>query len=783
MADNCTREKKTLETVKLGCLPSYPGAISWSLDDRISVITDQCVYIMTPVLSPAKFGVNVERTSIVCKKPLVLDVAVDKKQITNVESLQWRMDPNVNTSLLCFTGFQKVAWSPLNCDTNGRCVIAALFTEYQLCIYLPPTLGRKWKEAIDVSQVLNSYLAQNNFVLSQDVMQENTQKDYVQPGTNKGISLNSKYSLFKQRTQILAFTCLHWFSQIYHTGGTIFEGNTSENKKFAVLATGNQSGFLMFWRVTIPVILNSATVKLVGFLNTQQSWPCSLSWQEMRDNQGLLAVGGTDGLVKVFSLKVLPSIIGVAQCVLWGDKDDLQVQWLDWLHSPKAHDGLHHLVVCKGPSVVIFSMSVKDGIFIQKPHHKIIQGVHRMPITGLACTRTGTVFTSSLDGSVQTSTVDERAATSVNYDVKKGFVCSGIGVSANALFLALFLSSSNYTQQSLESHQIHIRFVNIAWGPSSVARLLNCKDVQLERRWDVCKAFQHLIYYSKHLPAVEQLQLAPSATDALESCSFAELVIRHHVFSAMMVITRQQECELGGNKSLLNDLSAQLECTVDCMCKRLVSVKLFSWLEGREAGTVNYSDSVSALIMSDWLLMNGSDSAALALVTKVYQACLDTEGLNKVMSLCKESQPNVKPTSMKSVLPQTKASIDSNSVNLQGNNETITELLNENQTSVAVNISVLEGECNARLVTLPVRERCPICKAAIAVESLNYGTCLNGHKWPRCFVTFAVCATLTHRRCQDCNRCVSTPSLGSSLWLRGQLQLTSKCPFCLGFFL
>ncbi len=119
-------------------------------------------------------------------------------------------------------------------------------------------------------------------------MQENTQKDYVQPGTNKGISLNSKYSLFKQRTQILAFTCLHWFSQIYHTGGTIFEGNTSENKKFAVLATGNQSGFLMFWRVTIPVILNSATVKLVGFLNTQQSWPCSLSWQEMRDNQGII---------------------------------------------------------------------------------------------------------------------------------------------------------------------------------------------------------------------------------------------------------------------------------------------------------------------------------------------------------------------------------------------------------------------------------------------------------------------------------------------------------------
>lgn len=193
-----------------------------------------------------------------------------------------------------------------------------------------------------------------------------------------------------------------------------------------------------------------------------------------------------------------------------------------------------------------------------------------------------------------------------------------------------------------------------------------------------------------------------------------------------------------------------------------------------------FTDSVSALIMSDWLIMNGSDSAAFDLVSKVYQACMDTEGLNKVMSLCKESQPSVKPTSMKSVLPQ--ASTDSNSVNLQSNNETLIERVDENQTSAAaVDISGLEGE-STRLVTLPARETCPICKAAIPVESLNYGTCLNGHKWPRCFVSFAVCAALTYRRCQDCNRCVSTPSLGSSLWLRDLLQLTSKCPFCFGFF-
>lgn len=130
-----------------------------------------------------------------------------------------------------------------------------------------------------------------------------------------------------------------------------------------------------------------------------------------------------------------------------------------------------------------------------------------------------------------------------------------------------------------------IQFINIAWGSSSVARLLNCQNVQLERRWDVCKALQHFIYYSDF---PEELHLA-WAMKALETCSFPELIIRRHVFSVMLVIAQQQECELGGNETQLNDLAAQLECTVNCMCKHLVTATLISWLEGREVGTVNHS--------------------------------------------------------------------------------------------------------------------------------------------------------------------------------------------------
>ena len=139
--------------------------------------------------------------------------------------------------------------------------------------------------------MLIRYLKQNNFQLRPDVMQETTRLNYVHQSTNRGMSRNKKYSLFKQRTQILAFTCLDWFSQLYHTGGNISldEGDEKiENEKFAVLTTGSQCGALIFWKVAVPVTMNSAAVQLGGFLDTRLTWPCSLSWKEIRENQGIV---------------------------------------------------------------------------------------------------------------------------------------------------------------------------------------------------------------------------------------------------------------------------------------------------------------------------------------------------------------------------------------------------------------------------------------------------------------------------------------------------------------
>ena len=150
-------------------------------------------------------------------------------------------------------------------------------------------LGTKWKEAIDISQQFSGYLAKNSNELGQDVMQKTDWQNVSRSGTENCGSHKNQYSVFKQRTEILAFTCLHWFSQLYQSREDVSLNNTEgiiNDKKFAVLGVGNRSGAVMFWKVMVPVKVDKAIVQLGGILNTGQSWPSSLSWKETNLNQG-----------------------------------------------------------------------------------------------------------------------------------------------------------------------------------------------------------------------------------------------------------------------------------------------------------------------------------------------------------------------------------------------------------------------------------------------------------------------------------------------------------------
>ena len=769
---------KSIETAKLSYSPSYPGAISWSPDGRISVITDQCVYVLTPISSPLHPSLNLEKTTIPCpKKTFHVDVGIDPKHTTGKESPEWHLDPNVNTTLLTTKSFQKVAWSPLNCDRNGRSAIATLFSDHQLRIHLSPTLGIKWKEAFVLSPVLCDYLKMNNFKINEDVMQTAVNVS-TPPDHMDEVSNNSQYLQFVQRAQMLAFTCLHWFSEIYHiaSDNCSLELNDSVgDNQFAVLVTGNQSGHIIFWKVAVPVrIGNPEGVQLKGFLNTQLSWPCSLSWQPVTNHQGLLAVGGTDGYVKVFSIKVLPSgsFTGVAEYTLWGDKDEMQVQWLEWLPSvPKIDSSRYQLAACKGSSVVLFSMTLKDGVLMQKPTHRIITKVHRMPISGLAVSQNGTIITCSLDGSVQVISDDAKSVRSVDYDTKKGFLCSGIGVSANDAFITLFLSPSTCTLQSLESHQIHVLFINIAFGPASISRLLNNERIKMDKKWDVCKALQYFIHKCTNVK--EEVHHLVSTKD-VETLSHTQLILRQHLLS-LMVLNSQKD-QQDPDKTQLTEWSAELECTLNDMYRRLATAALKSWLEGQELGSVNLADSVSALLICDFLVKKYKDSAVLELVTQVYQACNDVDGLNMLSSLQGKSKETANHAAE---IQMTTQCNHSEAVN--GDKQSAIEQMDTSATSTQANNADLE-DGGQTMVSLPAREKCPICESAIPVESLNFGTCLKGHKWQRCCVSFAVCADVSPRCCQDCGRYVSISQPGSSPWMQNLLQSTSHCPFCLGFF-
>ena len=768
MADVGPLKGKPIETVKLSYSRCSPGAISWSLDDRLSVITDQGVYVLT-LVSSIRPGLNLEKTFIPNHSvPWTMDVDMNRKKVIDdrCSDFDWCLDPQLNKALFETISFEKVAWSPLNCDNNGRCVVATLSSDHQLCIHLPPMLGFKWKEVVNLSQALRSHVAANNFKIHQNVMQTQQEKT-SQP---KHVFSNSEsVKKFNERTQLLSTTCLHWFSEIYHHNRdsiTDETGSSGSDGRFAVLATGNQSGHVIFWKAALPITMNSTSVELQGFLDTHQSWPCSLSWRSITNTHGLLAVGSIDGFVKVFSIAVLPSVTGLADYVFWGDRDEMQVHWMEWMPSPQANTS-YQLVVSKGSSVIIFSFSVKGTVLSQKPTYKIITEVHRLPITGLTCARGGTVFSCSLDGSVQMLTSDKTPPRSIDYNAKKRFLCNGIGVSANAVFVALFLFPSNYTSQSLESHQTQILFINISDGSSAVDQFLSNESVNVENKWDVFKAMQLFVSQSKHLTLA-------FFTDP-SHYSYGLLILRQYVLSLVALMFSEGE----GNDN--TNYSVQLEYTVRYMYKCLGTATLRKWIEGRASETVNQSDSLTALLISDWLVMNFNDPPVLDLVTNIYSMCGDAEGLKATSAPQGQSKRNGEDLlHAKNVNdPQEQNIALQNSTEADDGRGAAAQPMEANHGPSLT--PTLAGGLKDQ-ISLPSREKCPICESDIPMENMENGTCRNGHKWQRCCAKFTVCSELFHKRCQDCSRCVSMPYSGLSPWMCGLLESITKCPFCFGFF-
>ena len=168
-------------------------------------------------------------------------------------------------------------------------------SDFQLCIHLSPFLGVKWKEVANVSRILWKYLKHTGFKIDLDVKlpdQFVSSNDMHFSSLNTS-ALNSSYAVLKQRTDMLSFTCLHWFSQLYHNNSNgwsssgVDELSSCGTEMFAMLAAGCRSGHVVFCTVAVPVLRKTtAAVDIIGFLDTKLSWPCSLAWQRTNDYQG-----------------------------------------------------------------------------------------------------------------------------------------------------------------------------------------------------------------------------------------------------------------------------------------------------------------------------------------------------------------------------------------------------------------------------------------------------------------------------------------------------------------
>lgn len=161
-----------------------------------------------------------------------------------------------------------------------RCVLATLSEDYQVFIHISSKLSRKWKRTISITKYLQDYFHKCAFHVDfDDVSSISSDSSQTEINDQK---TNCKFSEFKRRLNFLSVTSLQWHPTLFkHKMESV--NSMNDFKSFAILTTGNKSGYIMFWKISAPVLNEKTLVEMVGIINCDSSSLCAFAW--FHDNQ------------------------------------------------------------------------------------------------------------------------------------------------------------------------------------------------------------------------------------------------------------------------------------------------------------------------------------------------------------------------------------------------------------------------------------------------------------------------------------------------------------------
>ncbi|XP_040541997.1 general transcription factor 3C polypeptide 4 isoform X2 [Gallus gallus] len=376
--------------------------LAWSEDHRVSVSTARSIAVLEQLSDVHSGGQEmvIHRTAVPAPGAACLLKVGPKKEVAECkEKFANSMDPTVSQTFMLdrvfnpegkslppMRGFKYSSWSPLGCDANGRCLLAALTMDNRLTIHA--NLNRlQWVQLVDLTEIYGERLYEASYRLTKADTPRGELEDF---------------SEFQRRHSMQTPVRMEWSGIC--TTQQVKHNNECRDVGSVLLAVLFENSNIAVWQFQLP-FLGKESITSCNTIESGISSPSVLSWWEYEHNNrkmsGLI-VGSAFGPVKILpvNLKAVKGYFTLRQpVVLWQEMDQLPVHSIKCipLYHPYQKCSCSLVVAARGSYVFWCLLLIsKAGLNVHNSH---VTGLHSLPIVSMTADKqNGTVYTCSNDG-------------------------------------------------------------------------------------------------------------------------------------------------------------------------------------------------------------------------------------------------------------------------------------------------------------------------------------------------------------------------------------------------
>uniref|UniRef100_A0A3Q3GCD3 General transcription factor IIIC, polypeptide 4 n=2 Tax=Kryptolebias marmoratus TaxID=37003 RepID=A0A3Q3GCD3_KRYMA len=709
---------------------SGPQPLAWSQDHRLAVSTSGSLSVMelTCDVRATKQDLTLSRTSIpVPNEAHKLRVGPSVEVAQAMEKFSLHPDPTIrqlfltdaviNPSVGMHKGIKYASWSPVGCDSCGRCLLACLTLDNRLTVHSSHR-RLEWNLLVDLSKKYGERLRERAYA----------RKDCGPPEANL-LDFDELQRRFRMQTPL----GMEW-SSVYTTR-QVQQDNACVTADMVLLAVLMENGDLVLWRFALP-FADGDDVEFYDLIESGVARPSGVAWWEYenadRRMSGLI-VGSDVGPVKIVPVglsKVKGYFTLRHPVILWKECDDMPVEnikCVSLIHP--IHKSSCSLIVASRSCYVFWCLLMisPTGLNVHNSH---LAGLQSLPVVSLAASQHGVAFyTASMDGWIKKLT-PTFTANSVIFKVEDllqpesltGRRIYGISVSHNGAYMALVSTQGLVGGFHPISRTYKVHFLALKAPETAAALLLDSPAQNLHKMADLLDLLRSDILRSKRVPAPLRDKLDKKIQEADSPYLWRfKLFLLRVLLQALQAPQKDRSWNIGvleangaglgdreeGESDRVKPEKEEEERRAEVQAQiRTVETRLI-----RE----NMKKVLGVVYLNTWITQNTS---------------VPTCGLMDYLS----KDPNDRAS------------------------------------------EVLIGHVRKKMNKQMFSERCSLCQAALPFDDHKQAVCENGHVWLRCVLSYQACQTLTFRRCLLQDSVARLPEPEDPEWIKKILQ--APCALC-----